>query len=83
MLFIGTTDIYPYDTLWYNMDVVAQRCQENNVNIRLVLNEIPTLQPNAGEDYRSPIFTPRDVNMLEEYVDTVEFNCYDKDLYYN
>lgn len=73
---IGSTDVYPYGDLWYQMDAVSKKCKENNLHIRLILNEIPSLNPDAGKDYTAPFFTPRDKRILEKYVDTVEFNCF-------
>ena len=58
------------------MDAVSKKCKENNLHIRLILNEIPSLSPDAGKDYTAPFFTPRDKRILEKYVDTVEFNCF-------
>lgn len=82
---IGSSDIYLYGDLWYQMDSISELCKKNNIHIRLILNEIPSLSPLAWNDYTAPIFTPRDKEILEKYIDTIEFNCfvYDKEKYYN
>lgn len=81
----GVTDIYIYDALWYTLPQVSKKCKENNVNIRLILNRIPSLRPDAGRDYCAPIFSPKDMDYLNQYVDTGEFDCYigDKNEAYN
>lgn len=70
------TDIYLYDSLWYALPQVAERCKAHNVGIRLILNRIPSLRPDAGNDYCAPIFSPIDMDYLSKYVDTGEFDCY-------
>ena len=75
----GTSDIYIYDSLFYNLEEVKKKCNNNNVAIRLVLNKIPSLRPDAGFNFQAPIFTPRDFPFLNEYIDTAEFDCYIND----
>lgn len=72
----GVTDIYLYDSLWYVLPQVSKRCKAENINIRLILNRIPSLRPDAGTDYCAPIFSPIDMDYLDKYVDTGEFDCY-------
>ena len=38
---IGSSDIYLYGDLWYQMDSISELCKKNNIHIRLILNEIP------------------------------------------
>ena len=72
----GVTDIYLYDSLWYSLPQVSKRCKENNISIRLIVNRIPSLRPDAGQDYCAPIFSPIDMDYLSQYVNTGEFDCY-------
>lgn len=72
----GVTDLYLYDSLWYQLPQVSKRCKANNIKIRLILNRIPSLRPNAGRDYCAPIFSPKDMDYLSQYIDTGEFDCY-------
>lgn len=83
MLKLGVTDIYIYDTLCYLMPSVKKRCEEAGVQIRLVLNKIPAFQLDAGSDYRAPIFTPRDMEILEQYIDVAEFDCFKENGFYD
>lgn len=72
---IGSTDVYLYDSLWYNLPQVADRCKKEGVQIRLVLNHIPSLRPDAGKDYCAPLFSPKDMDYIEQFVDVGEFDC--------
>ncbi len=72
----GVTDIYVLDDLWYILPEVSKKCKDNDINIRLILNRVPSLYPVFDEDYKAPIFSPRDIVYLEPYIDTVEFDCY-------
>ena len=49
----------------------------------MILNKIPSTSPQKGIDFRSLFFSPRDMEYLENYIDTAEFNCFDKDNVYN
>lgn len=83
MLEWGCTDIYVYDILCYNLPLVAERCHNEKVNLRLVLNRIPSVSPDAGESFKSPIFSPRDMPILEQYIDVGEFDCWETEGAYN
>ena len=73
---VKVTDIYIYDDLCYNIPNISKQCKQNNIDIRLILNTIPSTAPDAGDNLISPIFTPRDKDILNEYIDTIEFDCY-------
>ena len=73
---IGVTDVYIADDLCYKLPRVSKACKKNNVQIRLILNRIPTTAPNIGEDIRHPIFTPRHYYELDKYIDVAEFDCF-------
>lgn len=74
---LGVTDVYIADDLWYNLQEVSKLCKKNNVNIRLILNRIPSTSVDKGFNPRSPIFRPNDCDILNLYVDTCEFDCGD------
>jgi len=76
---LGVTDVYIADDLCYNLENVSKRCQKDNVQIRLILNRIPATTINPYEDVRAPIFSPRHFNVLDEYIDVAEFDCYYND----
>lgn len=75
MISLGVSDIYISDILCYNMEKVKELCEQNNIQIRLVLNLIPQLSPNKNTDIKAPIFNPRDREELDKYIDVAEFEC--------
>lgn len=81
MIAMGVSDIYAYDDLFYNLKKVSKTCKEHNIQIRTVLNRVASTSPGKGFDIRGPFITPRDMNVLEEYIDVAEFDCGDS--YYN
>lgn len=76
ILKLGVTDIYIADDLCYCMEEVHDKCEELEVQIRLILNRIPSTTPFANQDIYSPIFSPRDYEVLDQYIDVAEFDCY-------
>ena len=74
---MGVSDVYPADDLLYNLQEVKDYCAAKGVGLRLVLNRIPSTAWNSGGDYKSPIFRPQDLNLLEKYFDAFEFDCGD------
>ena len=73
-LMLGVSDIYICDDLCYNLEKVRKACDKYNVQVRLVLNEIPSRRFDKGENSRAPIFIPECSEKLSEYVDIGEFN---------
>lgn len=71
---LGATDVYIMDDLCYDLKRAHAAAKKANVNIRLVLNHIPSMLINKGEDVRAPIFIPETVDELSKYIDTVEFD---------
>lgn len=71
---LGVTDVYIMDDLCYNLEKVRAAADKANVRIRLILNRIPSMLLNKGENVRSPIFIPETVDELSKYIDTVEFD---------
>lgn len=70
---LGATDVYIMDDLCYNLKRVREVADKTGVNIRLILNRIPSMLLDKGENVRSPIFIPETVDELSKYIDTVEF----------
>lgn len=74
---IGVSDIYIADDLCYQLKDVSRYCHSHNVKIRLVLNRIPATSFDKGINYCSPIYRPQDIDLLNLYFDTFEFECGD------
>lgn len=74
-LTLGVSDIYIADDLWYNLTDVAAYCQNKNVGIRLVLNRIPSTTGDKGTNPKTPLITPEDLEILDQYITTYEFDC--------
>jgi hypothetical protein len=70
---LGVTDIYITDDLVYNLKVMRKWADEHHINLRLIVNRIPSTALSAGNDYKSPIFRPEDMDILENYFDCFEF----------
>lgn len=76
MIYIGVSDVYIADDLCYNLENVSNRCKQDNVQIRLILNHIPATNSLSFSDVRAPIFTPRHFEALDKYIDVAEFDCF-------
>lgn len=72
---LGVSDIYIADDLCYNLKNVSKICLKNSVNIRMILNRIPSTSFDKGENLKSPIFRPQDYYLLKLYINTFEFDC--------
>lgn len=72
---LGVSDIYIADDLCYNLKEVSKICSKNNIQIRMILNEIPSTAYDKSHNPRSPIFRPQDYELLKSYIDVFEFNC--------
>lgn len=76
-LSLGCSDVWIWGDLMYNLDVVRSICNKNNCNMRIILNRIPSSLDKP--DIKSPFFRPQDLDLVEQYFDTVEFICGDTD----
>lgn len=72
---LGVTDIYFVDDLAYNLSELSEYCHSKNVKLRLILNKIPSTSFDKGINPRSQIFRPQDIDVIDKYVDTYEFDC--------
>lgn len=70
---LGVTDIYPAGDLLYGMDNLREWANDRNINLRLVLNSIPSTALYKGQDEKSMIYRPEDIDMLADYFDAFEF----------
>lgn len=77
----GISDIYIYDNLCYNMEEVKKKCEENNIHTRLIINSIPSISPNKNNDVKAPIYCPRDADIIAKYIDILEFDCWNDNIY--
>lgn len=73
---LGVTDIYVADDMCYNLDNVRAACDKHGIQIRLILNRIPATTFGANTDIRAPIFSPRHFEILDNYIDVAEFDCF-------
>lgn len=73
----GVTDVYIGDDLLYDLPKVSEYCQAKDINIRLVLNKIPSTTFDRGSKPTDPFFRPEDTRELVKYIDTFEFDCGD------
>lgn len=74
---MGVSDIYPTDDLLYNIQETKDYCKSKNVNMRLVLNRIPSTIFNRGNTYKSQLYCPQDMDFLDQYFNMFEFDCGD------
>ena len=70
---LGVSDVYIVDDLCYQLDKVRKFCDKNNIQLRFILDEIPSRNKNADEDPKTPYFVPEVINELDQYVDVFEF----------
>lgn len=70
---LGVSDVYIQDDLCYNLESVKKTTKHFDVQVRMILNQIPSQLPNKGEDVFSPWFIPETVDELAKYIDIAEF----------
>ena len=73
LIALGVTDIYPADDLLYEVKELHEILVGHNIKARMVLNKVPYTLPNV-DDPRIPWFTPQNVDILDQFIDTVEFD---------
>ena len=71
---LGSTDVYIRDDLCYNLENVKKFARQHGVQVRMILDRIPSTKVNAGKDIKSPWFVPETFNELSKYIDIVEFD---------
>lgn len=74
LISLGVSDVYIADDLMYDMKYMKEITDSHNVNVRMILNVLPLSLPALNEA-TAPWFPPDVVHVLEEYIDTAEFDC--------
>lgn len=70
---LGVTDVYICNDLVYDLDNVREICDKYNVQMRVILNMIPSSAEDAGYDYTSMVWRPQDTPKILGYFDVCEF----------
>lgn len=70
---MGVSCIYIADDLCYNLKRVRQACDYFNIELRWVLDFIPSFTMNKSENVRAPIILPECIDFLSKYIDVYEF----------
>ncbi len=76
MFTMGASSVYIADDLVYMLDDVSSACYDNGIQLRCVLNTIPSTSAFKSIDPTSVIFRPNDIDMLAQHFDVFEFDCY-------
>lgn len=83
LIALGVSDVYLADDLCYNLERTYSYCRSKGVKTRMVLNRIPSTVPFKGDDPKSPIWMPRDIDTLSQYIDIFEFENDLDDMYFD
>ena len=70
---IGVSSVYIADDLCYDLKRVRAACDKYGLELRWILNAIPSFFSNKTMDVRAPIVLPECVDELAKYVDVGEF----------
>ncbi len=79
----GAEGLYIYDDLHYNLPNIDAICKKNKVELRIVLNRIPTSTPFVYKNKRAPIYRPQDMWILKQFFSVGEFDCKNEDISYD
>ena len=71
---LGVTDIYPASDLMYSLGDLREWASEHDINLRIILNHIPSTSLTAGQDIKSFVPRPEDMKKLDKYFDSFEFD---------
>lgn len=74
LISLGVSDVYLADDLLYDLQNARDIADSNEIGLRLVLNVVPTTLPITDYD-KAPWFPPDSIDIIEPFIDTVEFNC--------
>lgn len=75
LLDLGVCAVYIIDDLTHNAKDVHEECAAKGVQVRCVLNQIPSTA--IGISYKDTIYDPRNIDELAEYYDVFEFGGLD------
>ena len=71
---IGVSAVYIAEDLCYNLKKVRKACDKYNIELRWVLDLIPSTLPDKEKDVRSPIILPECMDEFSKYIDVCEFS---------
>lgn len=72
---LGVSDVYIMDDLCYNLKEVKERCLQENIQVRLILNRIPSTSLDKELNPKAPLFFPQLFVALDKWIDVAEFDC--------
>lgn len=75
LITLGVSQLYISDDLCYNLDEVSKIAKSHGVKLRCVLNRIPATALDKGINYKSMVYRPQDLELLDKYFDCFEFDC--------
>lgn len=75
LLGMGVCALYVSNDLCYNIGDVHDICEGKGVQVRCVLNRIPSSAPGRQFDPKSFVYLPQDIDILAKYHDVFEFEC--------
>ena len=70
---LGVSDVYITDELGFYLAEIAQRCHDNNVNIRVYPNVAQSSSEIPGDTFKYFYIRPEAIPQYESYVDYLEF----------
>ena len=75
LLGMGVCALYVSNDLCYNIGDVHDICEGKGIQVRCVLNRIPSSAPGRQFDPKSFVYLPQDIDILAKYHDVFEFEC--------
>ena len=76
LISLGVSDVYITDDLLYNLRETHKYTSSHDIGIRIVLNTVMNSAPYT-DAAKTPWFPPDTFDIIEPYIDTVEFDCGD------
>lgn len=67
--------IYITDDLTYNLPEIYTQCSEQEIELRVVLNRVPAINPIVAICPSAQIYRPQDYDFLSKYYSAGEFDC--------
>lgn len=65
--------IYITDDLTYNLEEVYKQCENKGIKLRIILNQVPAINPLATTCPSVQAYRPQDYEFLSKYYDVGEF----------
>ena len=70
--------IYIADDLTYNLEEVYRQCNDKGIELRVILNKVPTTNALTLTCPSVQVYKPQDYNFLSQYYSVGEFDCGEK-----